>query len=330
MATTLQDIAELTRTSVSTVSRVLAGGELARRISPATRQRVREAADRLGYRPNLLARSLRTRRTNTVGLLVSDIANPWFGQLASLIEQSLHQHGYSLILGNSCENPEVEQAYLRLMPQRGIDALIVVPLSRTPEALIEHLPREMPLVVLDRAIPGVVPSITTDQDQLANRLCDALERAGVRRIALITGPSHVVTHRRRAEVAADRFEVLDRFEGPAQRETGRLALGRFASLKPDAIVCTNNFLGQGVLDAMSDAESAPIIGCFDEMPMMHLLAIPIVCSTQNVAMLAEACVNQLLAMLRGQKQAKPVPTLLPAQVITNPAFDARTAEIAGS
>ena len=100
MPPTLTDIAKATNTSVSTVSRVLAGGTVSQRISPETRARVREAASRLGYKPNLLARSLRTRRSHTVALLVSDIANPFFGRLASLIEQSLHGHGYSLILCN--------------------------------------------------------------------------------------------------------------------------------------------------------------------------------------------------------------------------------------
>ncbi len=322
MATTLQDIADATRTSVSTVSRVLAGGEMARRISAATRQRVTEAAQRLGYRPNLVARSLRTRRTHTVGLLVSDIANPWFGQLASLIEQSLHRHGYSLILGNSGEDPEVEKTYLRLMPQRGIDGLIVVPLARSRRALMELLPAQLPLVVLDRAVPGITSSVTTDQEQLAGQLCDTLEQVGVKRIALVSGPRHVVTHRRRAEVSAERFKVVSRVEGPAQKQTGYQAFMQFRSKEVDAIVCTNNFLGQGVLEAMGEVKSSPIIGCFDEIPMMHLLPVPIVCSNQDVPMLAEACVAQLLPQLQGQAPAKPAPTILPAHVLTNSAFNA--------
>src|SRR5215212_5204626 len=99
MTPTLVDIARETNTSVSTVSRVLSGGAMANRISKETRRRVQEVADRLGYR-----RSLLTRKTYTVALLVSDISNPFFAQLGSLVERSLARHGYSLMLCNSAEN----------------------------------------------------------------------------------------------------------------------------------------------------------------------------------------------------------------------------------
>lgn len=294
---------------------------MAQRISPATRERVIEAAKRLGYRPNLVARSLRTRQSKTIALLVSDIANPWFGQIASLIEQSLHRHGYSLLLCNSGESPEVEAEYLQLLPQRGIDGLIVVPLARSRKALLQHLPESLPLVALDRAIPGVA-SVASDQDELAGQLCDTLARAGIRKVALVAGPSHVITHRRRAEVVSERFEVLDRHDGPAQKETGRQAFIKFLGLRPQAIICTNNFLGQGVIDSIDQIEEPPVIGCFDEIPTMHLLPIPVVCANQDITMLAEACVQQILRQLEGGAGEAP-PTILPARVVTNRAFNAR-------
>lgn len=316
---TLLDIARETHTSVSTVSRVLAGGSSAARISEATRDRVMQAASRLGYRPNLVARSLRTRKSYTVALLVSDIANPWFGQLASLIEQSLHRHGYSLMLCNSGEDPDRELEYLRLLPSKGIDGLMVVPVARTKKALADVLPPNLPLVVLDRPIPGIVSSVSSDQEQSATILCDTLESAGVRRVAIVCGPQHVVTHRRRTEIVSSRFEVVGRHEGPAQKETGRQGLSKFLGLKPDAIVCTNNFLGQGVIEGIVQIENPPIIGCFDEIPMMDLLPIPIVCSAQDVPALAEGCVNQILPQLRDE--APPLePLVLPARAITNREF----------
>src|SRR5687768_341777 len=153
LATTLQDIAKATRTSVSTVTRVLAKGAHASRISPTTRQRVVETAHRLGYRPTIVARSLRTRRSHTIALLVSDIANPFFAQIASLIEQSLHRHGYSLTLCNSGEEPQREIDYLQLLRQKAIDGMIVVPLARSKKALAQLVPSDVPLVLLDRPIP---------------------------------------------------------------------------------------------------------------------------------------------------------------------------------
>ena len=320
MSATLSDIARETRTSVSTVSRVLAGGHVAERISRETRDRVTEAAHRLGYRPNLLARSLRTRKTHTVALLVSDIANPFFSRIASLVEQALHRHGYSLVLCNSGEDPEREDEYLSLLPRKGIDGLILVPLGRGRDELADHLPKGLPLVILDRPIPGIAASVSSDPEQSASILCDALERAGIASVALVAGPRHVVTHRRRAEIIASRFKVLATHEGPAQRDTGRQAFIKFLHHQPEAVVCTNNFLGQGIIDGMADAEhGTPVIGVFDEIPMMHLLPIPIVASVQDVTMLAEGCVQQLLPLLRGEK-GKGEPIVLEARAVANGKF----------
>jgi LacI family transcriptional regulator len=327
VVTKLTDIAREARTSVSTVSRVLAGGSAMSRISSATRQRIISAANRLGYRPNLIARSLRTRRTQTVALLVSDVANPWFGQIGSLIEQSLHRLGYSLVLCNSGEDGERESEYLRLLPQKGIDGLIVVPMARSRRALMEHLPDDLPLVLLDRPIPGIPASVATDIEQSARILCDTLQRAGVRRIALVSGPEQIITHRRRAEIVSGCFEVVARHEGPAQTETGRLAFIRFLTAQPDAIVCTNNFLGQGLIDAIAEIEQPPVIGCFDEIPMMHLLPLPIACSIQDIPLLADGCVQQLLPQLNGE-EVKLQPILLPARAVTNREFQKRHATVA--
>ncbi len=321
-STTLLDIAQDAHTSVSTVSRVLAGGAKARRISAATRARVEASAARLGYRPNLLARSLRTKRTHTVALMVSDIANPFFGQLASLIEQQLHHEGYSIILCNSGEDLEQEASYLRLLRQKGIDGLILVPVVDSKQALQELATPTLPLVLLDRAIPGIAAAVTTDQRQATGLLCDTLERAKVRRIALVCGPRHITTHHQRAEMIARRFEVIARHEGPVQRETGQQAFVKFLEADPDAVVCTNNFLAQGLIDAIGELDHRFIVACFDELPMMHLLPLPIVSSLQDVPLLAAMAVEQLLLQLRDAPHPAPpaAPPPLTARVVTNRAF----------
>jgi LacI family transcriptional regulator len=297
---------------------------MAQRISAATRERIVQAANRMGYRPNLLARSLRTRRSNTIALLVSDIANPWFGQLASLIEQTLHRQGYSMIVCNSGEDLEREQEYLRLLPQKGIDGLILVPLIRSKKTLQEYIPSGLPVVIVDRPIPGMDASVSSDPDRLAGALCDTLERAGVKKVALVTGPMNVLTHRQRAEIIESRFTVVDKMEGPAQKDTGHAALIRFMNLRhqPDAIVCTNNFLCQGILEGIGKIERPPIMAVFDDISMMHLLTVPMVASLQDVPMLADAAVQQLMPQLSGSTQTLQ-PILLPARVVVNDAFRKR-------
>jgi LacI family transcriptional regulator len=327
---TLIDIARETNTSVSTVSRVLAGGAVAQRISRETRGKVVAAAQRMGYRPNLLARSLRTRKTNTIALLVSDIANPFFASIASRIEQSLHRHGYSLLLCNSGEDAGREAEYLHILPSKGVDGLIVVPFAANRRTLQDNFRTDLPLVILDREVPGLPMQVVSDQQQGAQALCDSLARHNVRKIALVCGPEQVVTHRRRATIVAERFTVVFRYEGLAQAETGRQAFIKLLDAHPkniDAVVCTNSFLAQGFIDAIESIDSPPVIGCFDEIPMMHLLPLPIVCAIQDIPGLAEGCVRMLMKQLGAKKTdgdaEKPEPVVLPMRVVSNRAFQPR-------
>lgn len=318
MSATLADIARATRTSISTVSRALSGGPSAGRISVGTRHRISAAALDLGYRPNLLARSLRTRKTHTVAVMVSDIANPWFGQMASLIEQSLHRQGYSLIVCNSGEEAKLEQDYLRLLPQKGIDGLIIVPIATRREELYRYLPEALPVVVVDRPIAGISASVTSDQQQASTLLCNELAKIGAQRVALVRGPGHVYTHRLRGEVVKGRFTVVVDHVGAAQRETGREAWKEIAAASPDAIVCTNNFLGQGVIEAMAEAGARLPVACFDEISLMHLLDLPIVCCVQDVPEIAEKAVAMLLEQLAGGEGIEQ--QTVPARMLANSAF----------
>ncbi len=320
MSATLSDIAKATGTSVSTVSRVLTGAAAARRISDQTRQKVAAAAREMGYRPNLLARSLRTRKTNTIAVMVSDIANPWFGQMASHIEQSLHRSGYSVIVCNSGEQADLETEYLQLLPQKGIDGLIVVPLATRRQELYRYLSDTTPVVVVDRPVEGIAASITSDQKQATDLLYTHLKRTGVKKVALVRGPDHVYTHRMRAGEIRSRFDVVQEYEGPAQRDTGRVAWAQLGARVVDAVICTNNFLGQGVIEAMAGGNYRPSIGCFDELALMDLLPIPIVCSVQDVKRIAEGAVEMLLRQIDGQTVP---PMVIPAIATWNRAFQKR-------
>jgi LacI family transcriptional regulator len=324
MSATLSDIARETNTSVSTVSRVLAGGAVSKRISKETREKVHEAAKRLGYRPNLLARSLRTRRSHTVALLVSDIANPWFGLLASTIEKKLHDNGYSLFLCNSAEDLKREAEYLNLLPQKGIDGLVLVPLLKTKKALEAlELPKGLPIVVVDRPIAGINASVASDQDMLANQLADSLEKIGVKKIAIATGPSHVSSHARRAEILGERFEVLDKHMGASRRLTGNEAMKKWASsgIKPDAYVGTNVSLTSGILDEIDyDTKNPPAIGCFDMLPFFDMLPMPVACAIQDVAGIAEGVVKELLPLL-SPNAPEPKPMTIPTLMRYNRSYE---------
>jgi DNA-binding LacI/PurR family transcriptional regulator len=119
-----------------------------------------------------------------------------------------------------------------------------------------------------------------------------------------------------------RFKVIETHEGRAQPETGRAAWQKFQSLRPDAIVCTNNFLAMGVMEEIRDPEACPIIAVFDEIPIMHLLPVPLVGIKQDIPLLAESCVRLLTAQLNGENP-NPEPITLQSRVTTNRPFQQR-------
>src|SRR6266705_3425290 len=120
----IKDVAKAAGVSTATVSRVLSNGA---HVRPEVRERVMEVVAQLAYRPNLLARSLRSQQTNTIGLLVSDIRNPFFTAISRAVEDTAYEQGFSLVLCNTDENPEKEAIYLNLMQDENVAGVIFSP-----------------------------------------------------------------------------------------------------------------------------------------------------------------------------------------------------------
>jgi DNA-binding LacI/PurR family transcriptional regulator len=319
---TLIDIARETNTSVSTVSRVLAGGSVAQRISEETRARVLEAANRLGYRPNLLARSLRTRKSNTIAMLVPDIGNPFYARIASYIEQHLYPHGYSLLVCNSGETGQREAEYLEMLPRKGIDGLIVVPLAQTNQNIPQYVAKGLPLVTLDRKCEGVESLVASDQEQGAQLLCETVAKVGVKKIALFTGPDHVVTHHRRAEVMSQTFKVVARCVETSLAELGKDAVAEFKGKKFDAVMCTNGQLAEAYLGALKAPDEKLIVACVDDIRMKNLLPMPVVCALQDLPGMAAGVVAQLMPQLN-RETFIPHTQVLPMRIDANHTFKER-------
>src|SRR6266571_8906518 len=120
----IKDVAKAAGVSTATVSRVLSNGE---HVRPEVRKRVMAAVEQLAYRPNLLARSLRSQQTTTIGLIVSDIRNPFFTAISRAVEDTAYEHGYSVLLCNTDEDPEKEELYLKLMQDENVAGIIFSP-----------------------------------------------------------------------------------------------------------------------------------------------------------------------------------------------------------
>ncbi|CAM5726731.1 HTH-type transcriptional repressor PurR [Streptomyces violaceorubidus] len=156
----IKDVAAEAGVSVATVSRALNGHPS---VSAAARARVLAAVETLGYRPNAVARSLRTDQTRTLGLVISDVMNPYFTELARSVEEEARALGYSVIIGNADERPDLQDHHVTTLLDRRIDGLLVSPTDGGSPRMLDAARAGTPMVFVDRWIPGVdVPVVRSD------------------------------------------------------------------------------------------------------------------------------------------------------------------------
>jgi LacI family transcriptional regulator len=182
------DVANLAGTSPAVVSYVLNNGP--RPVAPATRERVLRAVEQLGYRPNRVASSLRTKKSMTLGLIVPDNMNPYFAELASAIEDAAFAAGYTLIMGNATDSRDRELAYVRAFLDRRVDGIALIPSSSDVSCAREIAESETPWVSIDRdaAAPSALARIVPDNFEGGRLATEHLIGHGRTRIACIAGP----------------------------------------------------------------------------------------------------------------------------------------------
>ena len=182
---TIRDVAWAARASTATVSHVVNGS---RYVSPETKSRVEDAIRGLNYRPHGVARSLRSSRTGTIGVMVSDIANPFFADLVLGVEDVVHldARGYNFILCNTEESRDKERMYFEVLQQKRVDGLILAPAGGNADKIREMITQGLPLVCVDRELAGVeADAIVVDNRAAARTLVTHLINVGHRRIAAL-------------------------------------------------------------------------------------------------------------------------------------------------
>lgn len=320
----IKAIKALTGFSYSTISRVLSGKADAFRISVKTREQILEAAARLNYRPNILARSLRLKKTMTVGLIVSDIQNPFFGELASRIEQGLRAHGYSMILCNTNEVPENEEFYLRLLVDRKVDGILIAPIHTAEWRAMEALVRTTPVVLVDRIFTDTaLPWVTSGNAEAAESVTRELLGRGYRKIAFLGGPPE--THITRARFRGYRkamVEALDRLDESFvltkgyTSQAGREMMLRLLEQRPDveAVICVNNLVFFGAAGPVNEFElrqARPVMMAgFDIGEYASLLKRPLISADQDLAELARNAVGLLLEAEAGADRHRTIPVAI--------------------
>ena len=190
---TSSDIARAAGVSQSTVSRVLNGDP---RVARQTRDRVAGVIEQIGYTPNGVARGLVTRRTQLVGVVVSDVTNPFYPELLEAIEHQLTKHGLKMILSNAGERPE--DAYMRVLEEHRVDGIVFTAAKMDSEAVRTLARRRFPIVVANRSVDGVeCDSVTGDNEPGARAAAQHLLDLGHRRIGILSGHPEASTSRDR-------------------------------------------------------------------------------------------------------------------------------------
>lgn len=259
-------------------------------VSPATAERVLAAARELGYRPDAIARSLKTRLSNTVGVLIPDLANPFFPPMVRGMQDRLEQAGYTALVVNTENDPAREKADVEALRARQVDGYISATARLEDDAVDLILSEERPLVLINREMPGRGVSSVVSDDRLGMLLAVRhLAELGHRRIAFLGGPMAAATgqlrfdgfHQAAVEFGLEEPERLTRLgSGFLLSEGGRMTAELIRSgHRFSAVVAANDLLALGCLDALvehglSCPNQVSVIG-FNDMPFAERFAQPL-------------------------------------------------------
>ncbi|MFG2589903.1 LacI family DNA-binding transcriptional regulator [Streptomyces sp. NPDC048438] len=310
---TIKDVAARAGVALGTASRVLSGSS---QTSADSRARVLAAASELGYVAHGPARSLRRARTDVLGLLVSDIRNPFFSELAHAAEQEARRHGFTVLLANANEDAEQADAYLRTFAGQRVDGLLFSPQDNVSPQLATTLASGMPLVFLNRTVEGVdAPLYGTDNAQGVQQVLSWLQRRGHRDVAFIGGPPTISTGaERRAAYLAGRaahgvstddrlLDAGDFLAGGAAQAMGRV-IDRGVPFT--AVFGANGQTTLGAVRALRErygAEQAARIEVvsFDDLDWFEFASPPISAVRNDASAIGRLGVRGLLGLLAGRQ-----------------------------
>ncbi|MBN2469511.1 MAG: LacI family DNA-binding transcriptional regulator [Anaerolineae bacterium] len=326
---TIRDVAERAAVSPSTVSHVI---NKTRHVSAETRQRVLQAMAELHYQPNRLARSLRSRRTQTLGVLLPNNANPFFAQVLEGIEAAGYDCGYNVILGNANDDPQRELAYLDTLLSKQVDGVLLVSTGAYREALDFLAARETPVVMVDRS-PGevyedfAIDTVFTENQRGGLLATEYLIGLGHCRIGCIAGPSlinssaaRVAGYRQALQAAGLPLDERLLLSGDFMHEGGYRAAKALLELKerPSALFVCNDLMAVGALYAAHEAglrvpDDVSVIG-FDDIPLASFTLPRLTTIAQPARELGARAVALLVKRLQ-DRQAPACHELLPVHLV---------------
>ena len=323
--TTIREVAERAGVSYATVSHVINNTRV---VSPETRQRVLAAMAELNYRPNALARSLRQGKTNTLGLVLPDSANPFFAEISRSIEDKAFNKGYSVFLCNTELDTERELFYVDVLSKKQVDGIIFVAAGDQTDSL-DFLVREgMPVVMIDRNVPNVQVDAVLPDHRLGGFLATQhLLKLGHTRIACIAGPSSITPsaeritgYRNALEQANIPYDEKLVIRGDYHAQSGMDITSSILMMdpRPTAIFALNDLMALGALRAAAEAgcsvpKDLAVVG-YDNLELSQYTNPPLTTIAQPKKEIGVQAVNLLVERI-AQKNRPPSRVVLPPELI---------------
>lgn len=332
--TTINDVAKRAGVSPVTVSRVL---NAAPNVNAATRERVKLAIAELGYVPNVVARSLRSRRTRSLALILPDITNPFWPTVARGVEDAAQQGGYTVLLCNSDENAVKQARYLEVVASQQVDGVIIAPCDSDASRLAMLRDRGVATVVIDRRIDDWdVDTVRGDSVGGAHVLVRHLIDLGHKQIAVLAGPAGASTSQDR--VAGYEAALMHAGQpldpqlvryGEFREASGRQMMESVLEERPDitAVFAANNAIALGALEALGACglrvpQDIALV-CFDDLPHASQLFPFLTVAEQPAYEMGLEAARLLLSALEADAPLAPRHVMLPSRLIVRQSCGSR-------
>ena len=306
---TIKDVAKHAQVSTATVSHVING---TRFVTEETKNKVFLSIEALNYKPNAVARSLRKKESMIIGLVIPDITNPYFAEMAWSIELASRNQGYSIILFNSDGDIQKETLYINLLIGKQVDGVILVSAGESTENFRILQESEIPTVMVDRDSTNV----NTDSVQIDNAVCGEIATShlislGHKRIACITGPRQVTPSYDRLKgyqkaLKKNDIQIDENYivKGDFKPHGGYLAAKKLLQLEntPTAIFACNDLMSYGVIHAITEAgytlpQDFSLVG-FDDIYLSTYVNPPLTTIRQPRIEMGREAVNSLIKRIK--------------------------------
>ena len=313
---TMRDVARVANVSIATVSRVINGSDY---VSPELVARVKEAMAKCQYQPNRIARSLRTKQSHTLSLIISDISNPFFSTIVRGAEDAANERGFHVIISNTDEDPVKENEVITVIQERRPDGFIVAPTGIMEEGLKQLIHQDIPLVFVDRIVEGVnVHAVLSDNIEAARQATSYLLQLGHTRIGIILGSPHLTPSQERLEGYKEALSEVGIpidddliVTGYFEQEGGERACQELLDLKnpPSAIVIVGAAMAIGAVSTLKrNGISCPrdiSIVAFNNFPWMESFDPPLTTVAQQPYQMGYQAAETIIDMIEAGEKPRP-------------------------